>query len=131
MTDAELSHARALESLSNRAESSRASIDLPSGLLPEIAEQLQAKVAELKSEKEIDRTFRLIAEMEQSELNSIFDSLVRGLAQANLAHLELTTRQHIQAIKEAADRFALSSQARAAVAELLVKDRQYYRLFTD
>ncbi len=131
MTDAELGHARALESLASRPESAKAAIDLPPNLIEGIRADLEAKVRELAGERDVHRAFQLIAEMEKSELNAVFDSIVRGLAELNLAHLEISTRQHIASIREAAGRFGIASEAREALDELPVRDRSYYRLFTD
>lgn len=131
MTEAELSHARALDSLSSRPETARTSIDLPEGLVRDIRAGLEAKVEALQKEKDVHRAFYLIAEMEQSELNAVFDSIVRGLGELNLAHLELTTKQHIRHLREAAGKFGATPGVREALDGMLVKDRSYYRLFTD
>jgi hypothetical protein len=131
MTDAELGHARALESLGSRPETARAVIDISPDMVDDIRADLEARVRELSGERDVQRVFQLIADLEKSELNAVFDSIVRGLAELNLAHLELTTKQHIASVREAADRFGIASEARAALDELMVKDRGYYRLFTD
>lgn len=131
MSDAELGHARALESLSAKPESSAVEVDLPAGLADAIRRGLEEKISALKKEKDLSKTFSLIAEMEQSELNTVFDSIVRGLAGLNLAHLEIGTKQHIASIKEMAERLGIAAEARAALDGLMVKDRSYYRLFTD
>jgi hypothetical protein len=131
MTDAELGHARTLDALLARPESIRAVIELPPGMVDTIRSGLEEKVRALQMERDVHRAFSLIAEMEQSELNAVFDSIVRGLAELNLAHLELTTRQHIASVREAADRLGIAFEARAALDGLMVKDRSYYRLFTD
>lgn len=131
MTDAELGHARVLDSLSAKPDVLRAELDIPGGLVSSIREDLDSKVRALQVERDVQRGFGLVAEMERSELNAVFDSIIRGLADLNLAHLELTTRQHISAAREAAERFGIAAEVRAALDELLVKDRNYYRLFTD
>ncbi len=131
MTEAELGHARALDILSAKPELSRAAIELPEGLVESIRNGLEEKVRALQRENDAARAFALVAGMERSELNGVFDSIVKGLAGLNLGHLELTTRQHIASIKEAAVKFGMPEGIKASLDDLLVKDRSYYRLFTD
>lgn len=131
MSDAELGHARALDSLSAKPEVLKTAMEIPEGLVASIRDGLESKVQALRVERDLQRAIALVADMETSELNTVFDSIVRGLAGLNLAHLELTTRQHIATIREAAERFGAPAEVKEKLLGMTVKDRSYYRLFTD
>lgn len=131
LADAETGHARALESLMKRPEVSALNIDIPQDLIDETRSFMDSKIKEIKAEQNLDRALELVADLEQSELNTVFDSIVRGLSEINLAHLELTTNQHIKFIQETAAKFDLEGRVRERLENLMVKDRKYYRLFTD
>lgn len=131
LADAETAHARALDSLGKRPEVAGLEIDIPQGLAEELTILIDSKVKEIKEAKSLDRALELVADLEQSELNAIFDSIVQGLAAINLAHLELTTKQHINFIQEKAAKFDLDGRVKERIDNLRVKDRDYYRLFTD
>lgn len=131
MADAESSHARALDSLIKRPEMEGIWIEMPEGLHDELTALINSKVKQLKEERDLDRALLLLADLEQSELNNVFDSIVKGLADHNLAHLELITKQHIRFIQERTAKFNIGPDINRRINELLVKDRYYYRLFTD
>jgi hypothetical protein len=132
MSDEELKHARFLTDISQSPDAGLISMPVPQDL-PDKLVAAAAKIADaIKTEKNIDRCFLLVAQLECTELNVIYDSILKHFGSNKKAgFLTMNTKVHIKMLKEAAETFVTSPQIRKKIEALQVKDRDYYRVFSE
>jgi rubrerythrin len=132
MSDEELSHARALENIGKIAAVKDANYEIPDYLPERIGQKIFEVFARLKQEKELDKIFLLLAEMESSEINQAFDSIVKGVKDAGIQqmdHLNANTRRHILMLARQAEKLGLAEEVRNKIGQISVTDRDYFKLF--
>jgi len=130
MSDQEQSHAKALDSLSNKLSAENQQLEIPPDLPGRIRLEVSGAFASLKQTHDLEQALAILAELEQGELNTVFESIMRAMPpEARADFLELTTKRHIQFFKDGCARFLPGSPVLAKLGEILVKDRSYYRVF--
>ncbi|MDQ7798633.1 MAG: hypothetical protein RDU76_06785 [Candidatus Edwardsbacteria bacterium] len=132
MSDEELSHARALENISRIPALKDVNFDIPDYLPERIGQKMTQTFARLKKEKGLDGIFLLLAELENSEINQAFDSILQGVNHAGIQqidHLNANTRRHILMLARQAEKLGLAEDVRNKIGQISVTDRDYFKLF--
>ncbi len=132
MSDEELSHARALENIGKLPVVKEANFDIPDYLPERIGQKMAETFARLKGEKGLGQIFLLLAEMENSEINQAFDSILKGINDAGIRqvdHLNTNTRRHILMLARQAEKLGLAEDVRNKIGQISVTDRDYFKLF--
>jgi hypothetical protein len=132
MSDEELKHARILTEISRSPEAGLLSMPVPEDL-PDRMVAAAGKIADaLKQEKDLDRSFLLVAQLEGTELNIIYDSILKHFSGNKKADfLTMNTKVHIKMLKEAAETFVRSPEIKGKVMAIQAKEKDYYRLFAE
>ena len=132
MSDEELSHARALENITKIPAVKDINFDIPDYLPERIGQNLAEIFARLKQEKGLDKIFLHLAELESSEINQAFDSILKGVNDANIQRVDFlssSTRRHILMLASQAEKLNLSDDIRQKIGQICVTDRDYFKLF--
>jgi hypothetical protein len=133
MSDQELGHARYLDEIARAVTNPSLEIDVPASLANDEERKIDAMIAFVKTGPGLDATFAKITEMESGEINLVFESICHSdaVARKYSGATCINTKFHINLLKKAAETFPLSDGTRAKISAIQVRDRDYFRVFSE
>lgn len=133
MSDQELAHARRLDEIGAAPFAADISIDLPEEVVRAEADRIDDMRAFVKTRPGLDETLAKVAAMESGELNVIFESLCNSTAvgEKMINAVCINTKFHINLLKRAVEKFPVSDATRQMVYDIRVRDKDYYKVFSD
>ena len=132
MSDEELSHARALENISKNPKVREINFDIPDYLPDRILQNINKYFALIKQETALNEIFLYLAEMEDSEINQAFDSILKGVNETKIQQIDflnINTRRHLLMLAKQAEKLGLSEDVQKKIGQIYVTDRDYFKVF--
>ncbi len=133
MSDQELAHARRLDEIRTSPYAADIAIGITDEMIQDERKRLDSIVSFVKTGPGLDETMLKIVDMESGELNLIFESICQSplVGQKLVNAVCINTKFHINLLKKAAEQFPLRDDTKRKIYGLQVRDKNYYKVFSD
>jgi hypothetical protein len=133
MEDEELGHARAFVNIAKDSRIRDFNIDIQVDLSDGILQKMEIQFELIKKKEDLNKIFLYLVELESSEVNKVFESIIKGVRQERLSQVDfmkVNTQRHILMLLKQTEILGLNREIITKIRNISIADDDYYKVFT-